>query len=284
MVVTPSTIHFGISGCITMRDWYFGNDGGIFAFGTLLPNIQMARRVKASIVGEMHMAVVDGQYLDLGRCAEIMGSARADDPLEVARDLMWRMVIAFVKLFPAEAHRVASSSTRELITRDAARGTWTYAIPLRVVFGEDPAPVVPYVPPVRTSTAVTTAVETRHASPGVRNRVGHGEARAHVDKGPDIEARGAEGDRRETERLLKDKFGLDDAGVEGVKCDGFFRWSAIWKIARVGNYNFKKFKSTKRYIHRVARFERADPCAMVGAAHMLSPKVALEALRMCEKL
>lgn len=89
----------------------------------------------------------------------------------------------------------------------------------------------------------------------------------------------------EVRELLRTKFGMDDEAVDGTKGspDGFFKWSVISRIAQVGNPNFKKFRCTKRFTDRVSNV-MADTCKREGMAHMLSPEVALEVLRMCAKV
>ena len=89
----------------------------------------------------------------------------------------------------------------------------------------------------------------------------------------------------EADRILRAKFSLDDEAIGNAKCasDGFYKWSTISKIARVGNPNFKKFKVTKKFTDRVPG-PLIETCKRDGVAHMLSPKVAVQVLRMCDKV
>jgi hypothetical protein len=89
---------------------------------------------------------------------------------------------------------------------------------------------------------------------------------------------------REAERIMRTKFSLSDEAVADAKGSpsNFFKWSAITKVAKVGNSNFKKFAATRKFKDRVSA-EDAAMCTKVGAAHMLSPKVAVAVLRMCDK-
>jgi hypothetical protein len=98
---------------------------------------------------------------------------------------------------------------------------------------------------------------------------------------------GAEGQEAgvEADRILRTKFGLDDEAVKNAKTvpDGYFKWSVISKIARVGNPNFKKFRATKKFAERVPP-AMADTCKRDGVAHTLSPHVAVHVLSMCDKV
>ena len=109
-----------------------------------------------------------------------------------------------------------------------------------------------------------------------------------VDNGGDDGANDA-GDNEDVvasvqcDELLRDKFGLAPREVGASKTqDAFYKWSTISRVAKVGNANFKKFKKTKKFTDNVTD-ELADTCKKVGVAHVLSPRVALAVLSMCDK-
>ena len=136
ITMTQNIIKFGISICMKSRDQTYGDDKGIFAYCTLLPSRAMALSVEQRTVHDMSEAriaragVKCNEYLDLGRCAALLGSMRPDDPLEVARDLMRRMVGTFLHNWPSAARDIDLAYDRKLIAWDASHGAWEYITPL----------------------------------------------------------------------------------------------------------------------------------------------------------
>ena len=162
--MTRNIIKFGISFCMFERDQTYGDDTGIFAYCTLLPSRAMAMSVEQRIVHDMHEARVSRagvnhlEYLDLGRCAALLGSMRPDDPLEVARDLMRRMVGTFLHNWPSAAHAIDLAYDRELIAWDASHGAWKYITPL-VRCAPFDAPFTPHDPVWQPSVGSLLGVE-----------------------------------------------------------------------------------------------------------------------------